>query len=321
MYKPSFETLVLIMGVVAIVLLISFYNINGTVVALSSLNLYYIALTVVVFFVYMLLKFLPWTYILRKIHLRISKLQSLMMMYGFFGMGLVPTSIGQFLPLRYLDQFKRNARFFSLGIILALGATSGLALLLVTLIAALFVSMYIPYIIALFAISYVFTSIIGMKRVNGKVPNLINRWLNPKKHKIFRSLLDYANNLKKHQSFLSQRDILSETLLFIPSLISEGLMLYFILLALGQGLSVVDALFIFGVSVTIGNMSLLPAGLGAMDTTMVAFLLLFGVAGAISITVTIIFRFLNTFAVFLLGYSSLLYLKLHFPGGPTKKRK
>ncbi len=318
MRTPSLETIVLILGVAVILVLVSFYNINGTLKAVSKINFNYLIFAVAIFFVYTFLKFAPWVYIIiRKLKLRISLIQNIMLMYGFFGMGLLPTSVGQFLPLRYLDQFKRNARFSSLGIIIALGATSGLALLAVTLVAALFVSMYIPYIIALFAISYVLTSLIGTKRVNNRIQAFAAHWLKPKKNKIFKTLLKYTNNLNRYQSFLSQKDILLETVLFVPSLITEGFMLYLILLALGQTLSIVDVIFIFGISVAIGNASLLPAGLGATDTMMVAFLLLFGVAGAISVTATIIFRFLNTFAVFIMGYLSLLYLKIRFPKGPV----
>ncbi len=313
MNRPSLETLVLIFGVIVIVVLISIYDLNGTLKSLSDLNLFYFLLAIIMFFVYTFLKFFPWLFILRQIKLKIPFLQNLMLMYGFFGMGVLPSSVGQFFPLRYLDRFKKNARFFSIGIILALGATSVLALILVTLVAAILVSQFVAYIIALFAVVYVIVSLLGLKSFNHKLNRFVNKFFRSSRHKIFRLLLNYINDLKEHQAFLSQKDILSELALFIPSLLSEAGMLYFILLALGQNISFVRVVFIFGISITTGNLSFLPAGLGATDTTMVALLLLFGAPGVVAIAATIVFRFLNTFAVFLLGYAALLYAKMRFP--------
>jgi uncharacterized protein (TIRG00374 family) len=313
MRRPSFETLILIFGAIAVVALISIYDLNGTLAAVSGLKLEYLLISFLMFFFYTFLKFLPWTYIIKDLNLKMSFTQSLMMMYGFFGMGVIPSSIGQFIPLRYLDRFRRSARFFSLEIILALGATSVLAVILLALIASILVSEYVVYIIALFAVFYVFVSLLGFKRVNNRFPRIVRRLLKPRKHKIFRPLLKYVNDLKKHQSFLSQKDILSEIVLFMPSLLAESAMLYFILVALNQSISFVGSVFIFSIAIIIGDFSFLPAGLGATDTTMVALMLVFGAPGVIAIAATIVFRFLNTFVVFLLGYASLLYLKFRSP--------
>lgn len=320
MRRLSLETLVLILGVVAIVILISIYDLNGTLQSFSNLDPFYFLLALVAFFLFASLKIFPWLFVLRQLNLRMSFMQHLMLMYGFFGMGVLPSSIGQIFPLRYLDRFKKGARFFTLGIILTLGATGVLAVILLTLIASILVSQFVVYTIALFAILYAFVSLIGLKRLNKSIRHLANRFLKPNKHKIFRPLVRYINDLKKHDAFLSQKDILSEIGLFIPSLLAEAAMLYFILMALSQHVSFISVLFVFGVSVTVGNLSFLPAGLGATDTSMVALLLVFGAPGVIAIAATIIFRFLNTFAVFLLGYAALLYVKIKFPHRLSTKR-
>jgi uncharacterized protein (TIRG00374 family) len=317
MHKVSLETLTLLIGIAAIALLISVYDLNGTLRDFAHLRPDYLLFAVGAFFAYTAWKFFPWSYIIRKLKLRISITQSFVMMYAFYGMGIVPSSVGQFLPLKYLSNFKKNASFFSLGIILALGATSGLALLLMTIISAIFLSKYITYLVALFAITYLYTSLLGMERTQNILIKMVNKIFNPKKHPIFKNLASNLKGLGKHHAFLSQKDIIIETVLFLPSLFFEAILLLFVLLALNQSVPIVSVVFIFGISVAVGNLfggiSLLPAGLGITDTAMVALLLLFGIPGAVAITVTILFRFFNTFCVFLAAYLSMFYMKMKFP--------
>jgi uncharacterized protein (TIRG00374 family) len=240
-------------------------------------------------------------------------------MYAFFGMGIIPSSVAQYIPLRHLSNFKKNAQFFSLSIILALGATSGLALLFMTTIAAIFVSKYITYLIALLAATYLLTSLIGMRRTQNLLLTFVNKILNPKKHKLFRFAVKYIEGLKKHSAFLTQKDILSETMLFLPSLFFEAVMLFFILLAFNQNLSIVAVLFIFGVAVELGNISFLPGGLGVTDTSLVSLLLVFGTPGAVARTATVLFRFFNMLLVFVVSYISIFYMRVRFPNTVVKR--
>ncbi len=310
----SLETIILIIGAIAILLIISEYDINGTLKAIASLNVADLSAALLMLFLFTFAKILPWSYILRKIKLKMPLSQSIAMMYAFFGLGIIPTSIGQFLPLRYLDRYQKDARFFSLGIILALNATAALALALLGLLAAIQLSQYVAYLLALFAVYYIILSLLGFRPINRRLPGVIKRLLKPKKHPVFRSVVRYVNDIQKHNTFLSQQDILSEMVLFIPSLLAEAAMLFFIFSALGQNISIISAIFIFAVSVTIGNLSFLPSGIGATDTALVALAILFGAPGAIAILAAIVFRFLNTLIVVLLGYGSFVYVKsIHVP--------
>ncbi len=321
MHRISSETLVLIIGVVAIAILISVYDLNGTFKDFSSLKPIYLLFAAGTFFVYTALKFFPWVYIMKQLKLKMPFVQSFALMYAFFGMGIIPSSLGQFLPLNYLSRFRKNANDASLAIILSLGATAGLALLLLTIISAIFLSKYITYLIALFAVTYLYASLLGIKSTEKIFQNalvkIINKLFKPKKHHIFRPILSNIKNLSKHNAFLSQKDIIIETALFLPSLFFEALLLFFVLLALNQPVQLVGAIFIFGVAIAVGNIlggiSFLPAGIGVTDTSMVAILLIFGTPGVIAITATILFRFFNTFCVFLAAYPSMFYMKMRFP--------
>ena len=73
--------------------------------------------------------------------------------------------------------------------------------------------------------------------------------------------------------------------------------------AFNVNISLLAGIFIFTVSVTIGGISFLPAGMGVEDISLVALMVLFNVPGVLALASLIIFRFLNTLMVILVGYA------------------
>ena len=88
------------------------------------------------------------------------------------------------------------------------------------------------------------------------------------------------------------------------------MLLVFILAAFNVNISLLAGIFIFTVSVTIGGISFLPAGMGVEDISLVALMVLFNVPGVLALASLIIFRFLNTLMVILVGYAMMGFVSL-----------
>ncbi len=315
------ELALMLVSIAVIVLLVGVYNIKGAFEALRHAQLIFFAFAVMSFVLFTLAKFIPWTYFVRKLHLKqMSVYQSILMMYAFFGMGMVMTGAAQLLPLRYLDRFRKNARFSSFSMFIAINGTAALSGVAIALISSILISTYVVYLFAVFAVFYAMASLLGIKWTSETLQKYISKKARKSRSKTFKTLSGYVNGLMKYRNFLSQKSLITGILFFSPSILLEGSVLFFVLSGFGQSLPFIDAIFIFTVAVTIGAVSFLPLGIGTMDGTMLAFLLIFGVPGIIAISTVIIFRILNTVLVGITGYACFFILKNHKPAAVENKK-
>ena len=138
------ELALMIVSIIVIVLLVGIYNIKGAFEALRHAQLVFFGFAVLAFVLFTLAKFLPWTYFVRKLNLKeMSIYQSMLMMYAFFGMGMVMTGVAQLLPLKYLDRFRKNARFSSFSMFIAINGTAALSGVAIALVSSILISTYI----------------------------------------------------------------------------------------------------------------------------------------------------------------------------------
>ena len=308
MKRPSADLILLAITTVALIVLIASYNLSGSIKALENINPYYLLIAFGFWILYTMAKFLPWTHVLKKVGIRAPVFRSILLVYAFFGLGFLPV-VGPIVPLRYLDHFRKNARFSSIGIIFSLTTVAGLAAILMAIFSAIFVSQYVAYFIALFAVAYAAFSFLGADLTHRKLDSLLTKVLRPKKFSVSKKIMSYLNSFRKERKLMSQREILTGIAMFLPSLLAETAMLFFILLSFNQSISFIAVMFIFTVSITLGNLSFLPGGVGPTEASMIALLLLFGSPGAIAISATIIFRIFNVLFVVLAGYGSLAVVK------------
>lgn len=86
---------------------------------------------------------------------------------------------------------------------------------------------------------------------------------------------------------------------------AEGLAMYYLLRILGADVSLVATLFIYGFSLLIGAITLLPGGLGGVEFTMLQLLLWQGVNPSTAVTVTIVIRLATLWFSVILGLFAL----------------
>lgn len=306
MVKISITTLIIILLAIFFIFVIALYNLPATYLALSKLNLFFILIGFVIFIIFTVLRVLPVSYLIHKARIKMGVIPQLLISNAFFCLQIVPSGFASMLSFSHLDDFKKNSKFESLGMTISLSSAGFLSLALIALISSILVSKLVVYTTAILAVFYVFISLVGRDIFLESVMKLFKKI--EKKVKSAKKWEGYFKKLIKNRSFLSQRDILAETVLFIPALIFEGLIIYVTLLAFGLNIGVVSAIFIFAFSDAIGVISFIPLGLGSMDVSAIALMLSFGVPGAIALSTMVIFRFFNTVLVITQGYVSMLIL-------------
>ena len=143
-----------------------------------------------------------------------------------------------------------------------------------------------------------------LKRIVNKLRTFNRRF----KSTAIRIGLKYLDVLKKTRSFLSQKDIIAETLAFLPALFFENLIIYFTLVAFDQNISIFSVIFFFSIADIIGMASLLPLGIGALDISFVGFLTGLGAPGIVALSTLLVYRFFMDLVLPAFGYGCLISL-------------
>ena len=286
------------------------YNLPEAINDMRRINIDYLPYIILTWIAFTSVKFLPWELALKKVKIKLPLTKSFLMMYAFFGIGMGSAGIGQLIPLQDLDKFKKNARFFSFSIMIFLGITGGMGAIILALASSILLSKFAVYLLFVFAATYIFTTLLGFDGLYKKLNAFLKKHTMLKKSNVVKSALKHLEGMRKQRGLMAQRYFLLGTFLFMPSLVLESLLLVFILASFNVSISLLAAVFIFTVSVIVGGVSMMPAGMGAEDISLIALMVLFNVPGVLAITALIIFRFLNTFIVTIAGYSTMAIFKL-----------
>ncbi len=309
MQKKLENTVIVAILIILLLYFVLNYNLPEAAKDISRIRLVYIPYLILVWIAFTSTKIFPWSLVIRKIGVKMSLLKSFLMMYAFFGVGSTSIAIGQLIPLRELEKFKKNSKFFSFTIIFFVGVTSGIAALVMAVVSSIILSRFIIYLLFALSALYVFTSLLSFETPYNKLKDVLNHYKKIRRSKFAKTAMKYINGMKTQRGMMSQKYLISGTALFIPSIIFESLLLVLILASFNVNLSIFMGIFIFTVAVSIGNASGLPSGVGLEDISLIALMLLFGVPGVLALSTLLIFRFLNTFLVIMAGYTSLILIK------------
>ncbi len=308
--KMSWETIIILIIVAVSIPLLIWYGFIDSVRALLRIKLFYVAISFIVFLSFTTLRVLPWSVALRKLHIKMGWIHKVLMTYYFWGISSFLSVFGQAFSLREMERFKKNARFFSGSILLSTSLVGTLALSIIMLVSAIIISKYIDYAVIFVLVFYVLSSLLGF--------NFTFKWLiNYLKHRngnVSKGLLNYIQTLSKFRGIFSQRYILLMLLAFLPALLLEGSLIYFILVAENQSISFIAVMFIFSFSDLVGLITLSPSGIGSMDAVLILLLLAEGVPGAVTISTDLLFRLFQFFLPALQGYLSIPFIRRYRAG-------
>jgi uncharacterized protein (TIRG00374 family) len=131
------------------------------------------------------------------------------------------------------------------------------------------------------------------------------RWLERLAKKIFpgrfaHTIEFFLETVHSFRSCFTAKVLATTLILGLTAWAAEAVALKYILHLLGYEISMLTALFIYGFSLVIGGITLLPGGLGGAEVTMLQLLILQNIPAAIAVAVTLVIRLTSLwFSVFL----------------------
>jgi uncharacterized protein (TIRG00374 family) len=296
------QVFLIALSVAIIMYLVLTYNIKEAIDSIIHIKPMFLVLILGAWILFSITKFLPWFYVTYRLKIKIPLRDSLPISLIFFGLEAIPSGMAQLLPLRELDKFKKHGRKFSFSIILSLNMTSALTLIAITMITSILVSKFVVYLIAIFVTLYVLSSLLRFDFFHRFV-EWVAQCLKVDEGSLGKHIHPYLKKLRENRNLMSQKNIISEMILFVPTILSEALILYLILLAFNQTLSFIATVFVFSFSFMLATISFVfVAGFGPADLSMIALMLAFGVPGVIAISSLLLFRFFNTVLYILTAY-------------------
>ena len=112
--------------------------------------------------------------------------------------------------------------------------------------------------------------------------------------------------VKSFRVCFTARVLFVTLLLGVAAWTIEAMALYYLLHLLGYGISPITAIFIYGFSLVVGGITLLPGGLGGAEITMIQLLILQNVPASAAVAVTLTIRITSLWFSVLLGMAILL---------------
>jgi len=107
------------------------------------------------------------------------------------------------------------------------------------------------------------------------------------------------------RSCFTKKVLLGGIALGVAAWTAEAVALYTILHFLGYEINLMTAIFIYGFSLVIGGITLLPGGLGGAEVTMLQLLIINDVASSVAVAVTLVIRLTTLWFSVFLGFIAL----------------
>lgn len=134
----------------------------------------------------------------------------------------------------------------------------------------------------------------------------IENWVRKTLPQRFSHIIEFSlEMLIAFRSCFAPQILISGMILGVLAWGAQGLALYYILEKLNFNIDVISSLFIYGFSLLVGALTLLPGGLGGTEVTMVKLLTLHNVSASGAVAVTLIIRLATLWFSVILGIIAL----------------
>lgn len=126
----------------------------------------------------------------------------------------------------------------------------------------------------------------------------------------------FLETVRSFRSCFTTKVMATGLLLGVTAWIFEAMALMYLVHLLGYHISPMTAIFIYGFSLVIGGITLLPGGLGGAEVTMIQLLILQSIPAAIAVAVTLVIRLTSLWFAVLIG---MIALPKNIIMGPPRK--
>lgn len=281
----------IIFSIILYLAAILYIGFDEILLVLSNFNLYYLPVILIFLIAGLLVEFSRWHYYLNILNIKISLKHSFLIFFAGLSVHFMPAKSGEFLRSYLLKNLNKIPPPKSLPIPFVSNILVFLFAAILSLPLILSFNMGWSLVIML-TLLIVFVAIIKNKKfvfLIAKLP-ILNKYT-----KEFTPFYHSTNKLITPKVL-----IISSLITLLSSLLTYSIF-YLVLRALGVEINLIHALSIYAFSLIVGALSMLPGGIGAIEGTIFALLLIFGVSSSIATVATLLVRLFNLWFVTLLG--------------------
>ncbi|MGD8911946.1 MAG: lysylphosphatidylglycerol synthase transmembrane domain-containing protein [Candidatus Thiodiazotropha sp.] len=253
------------------------------------------------------LRFVRWEIYLRRLHSRIPILQSLAYYLGGFAFTTTPGKAGEAVRSLYL---KRHGVSYvqSLAAFFTERFVDLVAMVLLTLVAALTFPDYRWPILVITALVFAFLPVIHAKPLHAFFEWKLQRLSSEKLRTVGSGLLEL---LRLSSTLLCSGQLYAGVVLALIAWGAEGVAFHVILQMLSVDTSLGLAVGIYSISVLAGALSFIPGGLGSTEAVMVMLLILVGADTPTAVAATLICRLATLWFAVIIGGTVLAALEIN----------
>jgi len=276
----------IIFGVIILLVLSVFADINSLIIALYEFQWSYAPLILILTFFNYIFRFIKWYYYLKKLGININKKDSAIVFFSGLTMSITPGKFGEVLKSYLLKQLNGINISRSAPIVFAERLTDVIGLILLSSVGATIYKYGESILIATLICIALMILVIQSKTISLKIIGFSER---------IPIISNFAHNLYELYESAFQLLILKNLLIaVIISALSwffECLAMYYTIKAFGLNISLIAATFVFAFSSIAGAVSMLPGGLGVAEGSMTGLLILLNIPKPFAVSATLIIRF------------------------------
>ncbi len=276
--------------------------------SLLSINLFYFLIALLVVFISNAMRYPKWELYMKKLGVRIGRARNFMIYLSMYSMEITPGRWGRAIVSYTINNLTRIKFANTFPAIVADIFTDFSGFAVISLAAAVFIGKYVLLslgITVLLLLPFIFLYVRGpfefVRRRFGGIMRL---------KPFFRNAMLYFRSNKK----LGRNEYVYSMAFTIPSMLVNGIALYFVILAFGISLplsTMPQVIFIFSSSLLLGIVTGIPAALGVSDAALIGYLVLFfggmGLDFGVASVIAIFFRIVNWWFVEGFGFAALAY--------------
>ncbi|MCL4541428.1 MAG: flippase-like domain-containing protein [Chloroflexi bacterium] len=231
-------------------------------------------------------RFLRWHVLARQLAAKLTLTRSVTIYVAGYALGLTPGGLGELLKLSFLEQSEGVPALESVAVVSLERTTEGASFLLVAIAGALLART------ALSRVSFTAFAPLLALPVFALLPVIARIWQQRHHHSASPGRLVTRIEMAFQGLALVARvrPLLLSVLLALAARSAEGALFWVVLRALGSPVPVAGAMFAVGLAGLTGGMSLLPAGVGAVEMTLTTAAVGFGAHPAMALAAALISR-------------------------------
>ena len=298
--------LVIVLSVLFYLLFIFLSGTDDVLDALANLNIIYLPLVLGIAFIAYLIRSLRWNYYLRKINVKVSTGEGMLLYFSGLSMLGTPMMISGAIKVGLVKARHGEPISSSFPIVIVERLTDLVGLLIIIVVAGILLSMSTSNIQFIGVTIFVFFFLIFVITIIRSQPICLRfiEWVGKFSERAKEAL---ENAYSTMYALLKPEMVVKASSYALVSWIVQGLVLHYIFIGMNIELNIIETMFIYAFPTVLGILSQLPGGIGAEEGGMMALMLIAGIDPGLAAASIILFRVLTLWFGLVMGIIALKY--------------